>query len=629
MCCRLVAQGTPAVIPPISVGGGYMESAFASLDFAQKLLDEQRRTGEDEQKRRRKLLDSETVSPLDLDAPNNAIAEFNRGEELLNKEKPQQAVAHFQKAITAYPKFVSAHNNLGLAFQALDDHDRAKKELETAIQLDPKFAQPYLNLGRFELSQKDFPGAESNLQKAVSLRHADPGALTMLAYAENFNYEYRHVLDTTARVHAMPHKGFANVHYVAASAAIALKDFDAVERELKLFLEEDPSNPLAPSATYNLKVLASNKASMASANQGDGPSAEPGVTQQVVKTFPNSDALKHALATLDPSDEPCADCSPAVESASATPEASPAPAASVADTPVPITLVKRSGVWRIRDTVDEVAVFFSVTNRSSIVNGLEGSDLAIRDDGQAPDKVLQFAPQSKLPLHLGLLIDTSGSLSSRFDFEKKAASRFLSGILRNQSDLAFVAGFANDVNVTQDFTGDTQQLTQAIDKLAINGGTAIWDAVSLACWKLAGLPESERVAKVLVVLTDGEDNASHLSLKRAIQDAESTGVTIYTISTREYADLHKFGMSDADKVLEALSERTGGEALFPGELSALDKSFGRLRDVIRSRYLVAYRPANFRNDGHFRKISIVASKNGKHLKVHARDGYYASVEAKN
>jgi VWFA-related protein len=244
-------------------------------------------------------------------------------------------------------------------------------------------------------------------------------------------------------------------------------------------------------------------------------------------------------------------------------------------------------------------------------------------------RVLQFAPQSKLPLRLGLLIDTSGSLQRRFDFEKKAASRFVDGILRNSSDLAFVGGFANDVSVTQDFTADTKALSTGIDKLTINGGTAIWDAVSFACWKLAALPETERVAKVLVVLTDGEDNASHITLKRAIHDAESTGVTVYTISTRDYEEMHKFGMTDADKVLQALSERSGGEAMFPGEMTALDKTFSRLRDVIRSRYLLAYKPADFQNDGHFRKIAIIATRNGKHLKVHAREGYYAPLEAKN
>src|SRR5262249_7160330 len=229
----------------------------------------------------------------------------------------------------------------------------------------------------------------------------------------------------------------------------------------------------------------------------------------------------------------------------------------------------------------------------------------------------------KLPLRLALLVDTSGSLQPRFDFERQAASRFIQQMVGNPSDLAFVAGFSDEVRVLQDFTSDIKQLATGIDDLRIGGGTAIWDAVSFACWKLAAYPEKERVAKVLVVLTDGEDNLSHTSLRNAIRDAENTGVTVYAISTKSFADLGQYGnpISDADKVLQALAERTGGEALFPGDMGTLNKSFDKLRDIIRSRYLIAYRPADFQNDGRYRKINIVASQNGRRLKVHARQGY--------
>lgn len=417
----------------------------------------------------------------------------------------------------------------------------------------------------------------------------------------------------------------ANVHYVAAASAIALKDFDTVQRELELFLKEDSANPLAPTARYNLKVLASYK---------ESPShlaAQPSITvtkTEVVRTFPNSDALKSALASLGADDDACADCRTTEANASASaPEGNAASA--LAATSVPVAR-SASGTWKIRQVIDEVAVFFSVTDHGKLVNDLAAKDLAIRDDSKPPTRVLQFAPQSKLPLRLGLLIDISGSLQPRFSFEKEAASRFVQGMLSNPSDLAFVAGFSDDVKVTQDFTADTKQLSSGIDTLHIGGGTAIWDAVSFACWKLAAYPEKERVAKVLVVLTDGEDNLSRLPLKKAIEDAENTGVTVYAISTKDFSELGQYGnpISDSDKVLQALAERTGGEAMFPGDLRTLNKAFDKLRDVIRSRYLVAYRPADFQNDGRFRKITIVASRNGRRMKVHARDGYYAPLEGK-
>ncbi len=101
------------------------------------------------------------------------------------------------------------------------------------------------------------------------------------------------------------------------------------------------------------------------------------------------------------------------------------------------------------------------------------------------------------------------------------------------SDLAFIAGFSNDTTVTQDFTREQADLGKGIDKLTNGGGTALFDAVSFACRKLAAYPDSDRVARVLVILSDGEDNSSHSSLKQSIQAAERTGVTIYTVSTRE------------------------------------------------------------------------------------------------
>jgi VWFA-related protein len=192
-------------------------------------------------------------------------------------------------------------------------------------------------------------------------------------------------------------------------------------------------------------------------------------------------------------------------------------------------------------------------------------------------------------------------------------------LLTNPSDLAFVAGFANTTTVTQDFTAEHQALAKGISKLKNEGGTSRFDAVSFACGKLAAYPERERVAKVLVIMSDGEDNSSQTTLRHAIRDAESTGVTIYTISTKEEGG----PKTAADRVLEALAERSGGEALFPGDSITLRKSFDKLSDLIRSRYLVAYKPADFEANGEYRPIEIVAEKDGKRLQVHARKGYQA------
>jgi len=616
-----IAQQDP--VPMVNVGGNYMEAQFARLEFAQKVLEEQNRKSEEQRKQQQKLVDSGTVSALDLQAPGKAVSEFNKGADLLQHQKSREAIAHLEKAITVFPKFISAHNDLGLAYQDLDETEHAKHEFELAAKLDDKFAGSFLNLGRLALVEREFTVAASNLEKAAALRPKDASILTVLAYAQNSTHQYRHAIETAERVHSLDHKGLANAHYVAAASAIELKQFEIVQHELELFLKEDPTNPLAPAATYNLKVLASHQDSSSPPAVNSSAGSQPRVV-----TYTNPEALKNALASLGSEEEDCADCAPADTKLEASLSAMPASPASDA---LPATIPPSPSSahdYRIRQVVDEVAVFFSVTGRGGLINGLEESNIAVRDDGKPPARMVEFAPQSKLPLHLALLIDTSGSLQPRFSFEKQAESRFVGDMIRNPSDLAFVAGFANDANVTQDFTGDAQQLATGIDRLTITGGTAIWDAVSFACWKLAAYPEKDRVAKVLVVLTDGEDNASRITLKQAIQDAEATGVTVYAISTKDYADLHRFGKTDADRALEALTERTGGDAIFPGEMNVLDKAFEKLRDVIRSRYLVAYRPAGFAANGRYRKIEIIANKDGRRLRVHARQGYYAPLEGK-
>jgi VWFA-related protein len=273
--------------------------------------------------------------------------------------------------------------------------------------------------------------------------------------------------------------------------------------------------------------------------------------------------------------------------------------------------------------VDRVTLFFTVTRHGHLVNDLEQSNIRILDDNKPPEKIEQFAPQSKLPLRLALLVDTSGSVFDRFSFEKRAATKFVETMLSGASDLGFIAGFSENTTVTQDFTPESAQLGKGIEKLANGGGTALFDAVSFACRKLAAYPESERVARVLVILSDGEDNSSHGSLKQSIQTAERTGVAIYTVSTRE----DRGDKTDADRVLEVLAERTGGEAMFPGDIRTLGKSFDKLHDLIRSRYFVAYKPADFQPNGNYRAISVTAEKDGKRLQVRARQGYHARLAA--
>ncbi len=593
------------------------DSVFAQIDFAQLYMETTNRElqkNAEEQAQRKHLVDVGLVSALDLSASNKAVEEYNRAVTLLKAQDSKQAILHLQKAIAAYPKFVLAHNTLGLAY--LDQQDlRAQDEFETAAKLDPRFPGTFLNLGTVALSADDFASADANLEKAASLNPRDAKILVALAFAQNGEHKYAESLQTIERAHALGDRGMANVHYIGAAAAMSLQDYDTMQRQLNMFVAEDPGNPLAPVARKNLDVLVKRKAQMEQ-------SANTASVQQVsaapngpVQTFPNTERLKSELngAQGEPWMGACESCSAPSEPGPSDPKATSV-VASISPGPV-----RGGNLFTIHQVVDETALFFSVSNHGQMINDLAVSDIQILDDNKPPNRILQFVPQSKLPLRLGLLIDTSGSVQGRFSFEKHAAEKFLEKVLNGESDLAFVAGFSTEVSVTQDFTADPAALGRGVEKLTNGGGTSLFDAVSFACWKLAAYPEDSRVAKVLVILTDGEDNSSHRSLRQSVEEAEAKDVTVYTVSTSESIRAE----TDADRVLQALAERSGGEAMFPGDLFALHAHLSKLRDLIRSRYLIAYKPADFAPNGKYRTVNIAAEKDGKHLQVHLRKGYYA------
>jgi Ca-activated chloride channel family protein len=605
-------------LPYINTGS---DSAFSRIDMAQIYLDTMSRdmkSSAEQQAKNKELVDSGLVSACDLAAPNSAIEEFNRANSLLKAQNSKEAIKHLHKALANYPQFVSAHVSLGIACVDQEDTVCAKSEFEAAAKLDDKFAGSFLHLGQLALSQSDFGAAQTALEKAASLAPTDAGVLSRLAYSQHGTREFRHALETVHRVHALDHKGMASVHYVAASAALALHEFETMERELGFFISEDPTNAFAPIARKNLDALVRNKGTSI-ADSGSPQPATTIVATPEFHTFPNTERLRAELSALGDGfeDENCDECNTLAE---ANTTIAGGGSGVVLDAPQGLPI--RTGAWTIRKDVNQVTLFFAVSRHGQMVNNLEASDIQILDDSKPPEKIVQFAPQSKLPLRLALLVDTSGSVHDRFSFEKRAATKFVEKMLSSGSDLGFTAGFSHEVMVTQDFSSEPGELAKGIENLTNGGGTALFDAVSFACWKLAGYPDGDRVARVLVILTDGEDNSSHSSLKQSIQIAESTGVTIYTVSTRETIGTK----TDADRVLAALAERSGGEAMFPGDLHALASSFDKLHELIRSRYFIAYKPADFQPNGNYRSISIIAKQDGKNLRVRARKGYHARSE---
>jgi len=224
-------------------------------------------------------------------------------------------------------------------------------------------------------------------------------------------------------------------------------------------------------------------------------------------------------------------------------------------------------------------------------------------------------------------IDTSSSVTSRFRFEQAAASAFFHQAMNRDGDLGFVMGFENHPKLTQDFVGDPDLLSQGVERLTIGGGTALYDAVRAACQKLRNRPEQDVVARVLIVLSDGQNNAGYATLERAIDAAQEAEVTLYAISTNYSSSAGNVDPSaqEGNSNLRKLAGHTGGRILFPGNPKEVAKAFAKISEELRSRYVVSYKPADFTPDGHYRKIKIDARKRGDKLEIRARKGYYARL----
>lgn len=272
--------------------------------------------------------------------------------------------------------------------------------------------------------------------------------------------------------------------------------------------------------------------------------------------------------------------------------------------------------WTVRKQVNEVQVLFTASRHGKFIAGLTGDEVKVKDNNR-PAEIVDFRDQDNLPLRIALLVDTSDSIRERFRFEKQTAAMFLRETLRGEADQAMVAGFDSKLHVSQEFTHDSKLISDGIVRLAPGGRTALFDSVVEACRMLARSADGV-VARVLIVVSDGDDNASGISPQAAAALAQSAEVTVYTINTNSaYID------STGNKNLIQLASPTGGEALFPGKARNLARAFTRISEELRHRYAVAYRPPEFAANGRFHRIRIQARHSGKKLKVTARQGYYA------
>ncbi|MGA3017345.1 MAG: VWA domain-containing protein [Bryobacteraceae bacterium] len=273
---------------------------------------------------------------------------------------------------------------------------------------------------------------------------------------------------------------------------------------------------------------------------------------------------------------------------------------------------------RISVEVTRVSMLFSVIDRKGrFVTDLTRDDFDVLEN-KHPQVIQEFAAESNLPLRLGILIDTSNSIRERFRFEQDAAGEFLKDAMRTNNDKAMVLSFDSNAEMVADLTTDTDKLDSAIRGLHAGGGTALYDAIYMACHdKLAQEQPSYKFRRVVVVVSDGEDNSSQFTRDQALEMALKSDVVIFAIST----NMTRIE-SDGDKVLKYFTQQTGGRAFFPFKVEDLAQSFEVIAEEVRHQYTILYRPEPLIADGLFHQVQV-SVKGHKELIVRARNGYYA------
>lgn len=285
-----------------------------------------------------------------------------------------------------------------------------------------------------------------------------------------------------------------------------------------------------------------------------------------------------------------------------------------------------------RKNVNLVNVFFTVKDHhGTLLPDLNKDEFQVFEDGK-PQNIKYFSAETNLPLTLGILIDSSGSMQRMLPEEQVVGADFLRQVI-TEKDLAFIISFDISVDLLQDLTSDVHLLNAGLQRAKINvgggsggipgigqgpipishpKGTLLYDGVYLAASEVL----SKQVGrKAMVVLTDGNDEGSQLKLKDAIEYAQKADAICYVLLLHDF----QYGPPGSGEMRQ-LTEATGGRMIEVSNPNKIGDAFRQISAELRSQYSLGYTPENDKRDGTFRKIEI-KSKSG--YKVQARKGYYA------
>ena len=274
-------------------------------------------------------------------------------------------------------------------------------------------------------------------------------------------------------------------------------------------------------------------------------------------------------------------------------------------------------------TIDtrEVDLNVSVTDKNgNQIPGIPKTAFKVFENGV--EQPIKAFTHLDVPVSMGIVIDNSGSMR-----DKKASVNAASLALvraSNPQDEVFIIGFNDQSYLDQDFTSDVKLLERALDKTETRGGTLMRDSIHLALDHMKKLAKHDK--KVLLVITDGNDNISDETPEQLVREARQSGVLIYAIGLLNEEDPKD--KRDAQRALKGLAEASGGLDYYPKTLAEVERVTPQIADEIRKQYLIAYKPLNSALDGTYRKVEVKLTGYGK-ANVRYRNGYYATPDVQS
>jgi VWFA-related protein len=236
------------------------------------------------------------------------------------------------------------------------------------------------------------------------------------------------------------------------------------------------------------------------------------------------------------------------------------------------------------------------------------------------EQKIKIFKREDVPVSMGLIVDNSGSMRDKRQKVEAAALALVKA--SNRDDEVFVVNFNDEPFLdSPDFTNDIKVLEQSLAKIDSRGGTAMRDAIRVSIDHEK--QKAKRDKKVLLVITDGNDNASMISQESLVKAAQQSEILIYAIGLLSEEERRE--AKRAKRALDTLTEATGGQSYYPRELSDVEKICHQVAHDIRNQYIIAYTPSNTALDGTFRQVRVAANGPGRPV-VRTRTGYYATPD---